>query len=631
MERHELETVIYEKEGPIARIILNRPEKANSQNSPMVWDVENSLKDAEADYAIKVVILKANGRGFCAGHDVGGPGPSFPEFAEAADAGHPWGGQATLFLWPVLHLWEFQKPTVAAVQGYCVGGGTYFALLNDIVVASDDAYFQMPLPQGLGFPGGETMVEPWVMMNFHQAYEYLYLSQTVDAEEAKRLGMVNRVVPRDQLDDTVELIAQQIAQAPLSVLMGIKAGVKRAWESMGMRVHLQSQLQLMQVVGHAGDVAAWRQENRDSGYGMAPRQVAARRAELAAEAAGARRARVTPDRSPMTVDLRGRSFVKELDFTADEILHLLGLARDLKAAKRGGYEREHLHGKNIALIFEKTSTRTRCAFEVAAHDQGAHVTYLGPEGTQIGHKESMKDTARVLGRMFDAIEYRGFSQEVVEELARYAGVPVYNGLTDDFHPTQMLADILTMREHAGKPLGDISFCYLGDAAFNTGNSLLIIGAMLGMDVRICAPKQLWPGPRLIQTAADLAAASGSRLTFTEDIDQGVLGADFLCTDVWLSMGQPASQWEERIEWLLPYQVNMSVISRTGNPHVKFMHCLPAFHNLDTTIGQQLHEAYGLDALEVTDEVFESPYSIVFDEAENRVHTIKAILVATLGG
>jgi ornithine carbamoyltransferase len=333
----------------------------------------------------------------------------------------------------------------------------------------------------------------------------------------------------------------------------------------------------------------------------------------------------------MSVDLRGRSFVKELDFTDEEILYLITLSRDLKAAKRDGYERQHLSGKNVALIFEKTSTRTRCAFEVAAHDQGAHVTYLGPEGTQLGHKESMKDTARVLGRMFDAIEYRGFSQEVVEELALHAGVPVYNGLTDEFHPTQMLADILTMHEHADKPLDQIAYCYLGDAAFNTGNSLLIIGATLGMDVRICAPRQLWPAPALIQKATELAGASGARLTFTEDVDQGVAGVDFLCTDVWLSMGQPTAQWQERIDWLLPYQVNMGVISRTGNPHVKFMHCLPAFHDLETTIGQQLHEAYGLKALEVTDEVFESPYSIVFDEAENRVHTIKALLVATLRG
>jgi enoyl-CoA hydratase/carnithine racemase len=291
MERRQLETVIYEKEPPVARIVLNRPESANAQNSPMVWDVENSLKDAEADFSIKVVVLKANGKGFCAGHDVGAGGPPpYPEFIEAAEAGHPWAGPATLFLWPVLHLWEFQKPTVSAVHGYCVGGGTYFALLNDIVVASDDAYFQMPLPQGLGFPGGETMIEPWVMMNFHRAYEYLYLSQTVDANEAHRLGMVNRVVRREDLDDTAELIAQQIAQAPLSVLMGIKAGVKRAWETMGMRVHIQSHLQVMQMVGKAGDVAAWRQENVDKGFGLSPRQVAARRAEAAAEAARAKRA-----------------------------------------------------------------------------------------------------------------------------------------------------------------------------------------------------------------------------------------------------------------------------------------------------------------------------------------------------
>jgi enoyl-CoA hydratase/carnithine racemase len=289
MERHELETVVYEKDGPIARIILNRPEKANSQNSAMVWDVENSLQDAEADYSIKVLIMKANGRGFCAGHDVSGPGPGpgYPEFVEAAEAGHPWGGPAKLFLWPTLHLWEFQKPTVAAVHGYCVGGGTYFALLNDIVVAAEDAYFQMPLPQGLGFPGGETMIEPWVTMNFHHTYEYLYLSETVDAREAYRLGMVNRVVPGDELDSTVELIAQQIAQAPLSVLMGIKAGVKRAWEGMGMRVHIQSHLQVMEAVGRAGDVAAWRQENVDKGYGASPRQVAARRADAAAAAAAA--------------------------------------------------------------------------------------------------------------------------------------------------------------------------------------------------------------------------------------------------------------------------------------------------------------------------------------------------------
>lgn len=297
MHRRELETVIYEKEGPVARIILNRPEKANAQNPNMVWDVEHCLDDAEADYGIKVVLLKANGRGFCAGHEVGGAsGPTYPEFTEAAGAGHPWSGQAKLFLWPVLHLWEFEKPTVAAVHGYCIGGGTFFALLNDIVVAAEDAYFQMPLPQGLGFPGGETMVEPWVMMNFHHAYEYLYLSQSIDAREAHRLGMVNRVVPRHDLDTTAEIIAEQIAQAPLSVLMGIKAGVKRAWEGMGMRVHIQSHLQMMQLVGHAGDVAEWRQENQEAGYGPAPRQVAARRQAIAEEIARSRT--VSTDSAP---------------------------------------------------------------------------------------------------------------------------------------------------------------------------------------------------------------------------------------------------------------------------------------------------------------------------------------------
>jgi enoyl-CoA hydratase len=283
MERRELETVVYEKDGPIARIILNRPERANAQNPAMVWDVENCLKDVEADYAIKVVIMKANGNGFCSGHDVGGAAPSYPEFTAATEAGQPWSGPATLFLWPVLHLWELQKPTVAAVHGYCIGGGTYYALLHDIVVASEEAYFQMPLPQGLGLPGGETMIEPWVMMNFHRAYEYLYLSKTIDAHEAHRIGMVNRVVPRDQLDETAEIIANQIAQAPLSVLMGIKAGVKRAWEGMGMRVHLESHLQMMQLVAGAGDVAAWRHENVEKGFGVAPRQVAARRAEAAAQ------------------------------------------------------------------------------------------------------------------------------------------------------------------------------------------------------------------------------------------------------------------------------------------------------------------------------------------------------------
>ena len=288
MERRELEAVIYEKDGPIARIILNRPEAANAQNPAMVWDVESCLKDAEEDYGIKVVILKANGRG-CSGHDLpSGPGgPQDEEFAAAKEAGHPWGGPSTLFLWPVLHLWEFRKPTVCAVNGYCVGGGTYFALLNDVVIAAEDAYFQMPLPQGLGFPGGETMIEPWVMMNFHRAYEYLYLSKTVDAAEAERLGMINRVVPAERLEEEAELVARQIAQAPLSVLMGIKAGVKQAWEGMGMRTHLQSQIAMMQLVGRADDVAAWRAENAELGLGPAPRKVARARAELAAEQAAA--------------------------------------------------------------------------------------------------------------------------------------------------------------------------------------------------------------------------------------------------------------------------------------------------------------------------------------------------------
>lgn len=287
MERKDLETVCYEKDGAIARIILNRPDKANAQNSAMVWDVENCLKDAEADYNVKVVVLKATGAGFCAGHDVPSA-MSFPEFVRAREAGHPWGGSDTLFLWPVLHLWEFTKPTVAAVHGYCLGGGTYFALLCDVVVAADDAYFQNPLPQGVGLPGAETMVEPWVFMNFHRAYEYLYLSQTLGADEALRFGLVNRVVPRADLDASTETIAQQIAEAPLSVLMGVKGGVKRAWETMGMRVHLQSQFHVMWPVSGAGDVAAWRQENAERGYGPLPRQVAAQRAEDAKRRAASR-------------------------------------------------------------------------------------------------------------------------------------------------------------------------------------------------------------------------------------------------------------------------------------------------------------------------------------------------------
>ena len=332
----------------------------------------------------------------------------------------------------------------------------------------------------------------------------------------------------------------------------------------------------------------------------------------------------------MPVNLRNRSFVKELDFTTEELMFLIQLSADLKRAKYGGFEEQRLTGKNIALIFEKTSTRTRCAFEVAAYDQGAHVTYLGPTGSQIGHKESMKDTARVLGRMFDAIEYRGFGQDVVEELARYAGVPVYNGLTDEFHPTQMLADMLTMREHSEKPLHAVSYCYLGDARFNTGNSLMVVGSKLGMDVRICAPEHLWPDAGLVKTAREVATDTGATLTLTSEIDDAVGGVDFLCTDVWVSMGEEASVWKERIELLSPYQVNMDLIERTGNPNVRFMHCLPAFHDRETKVGEQIFEEYGLEALEVTDDVFESRHSIVFDEAENRVHTIKAVMVATLG-
>jgi ornithine carbamoyltransferase len=332
----------------------------------------------------------------------------------------------------------------------------------------------------------------------------------------------------------------------------------------------------------------------------------------------------------MAFNLRNRSFVKELDFTPEELKFLLKLSADLKAAKYSGFERQRLKGKNIALIFEKTSTRTRCAFEVAAYDQGAHVTYLGPEGSQIGHKESMKDTARVLGRMFDGIEYRGFAQATVETLAEYAGVPVWNGLTDQFHPTQMLADFLTMIEHSDKPMGQIAYCYLGDARNNMGNSLMVMGCKIGMDVRICAPRSLWPADELIATCRQIAAETGARLTVTEDVDEGVKGVDYLHTDVWVSMGEAKEVWDERIKLLLPYQVNAKTVERTGNPNVKFMHCLPAFHNRETKVGAEIYEKSGLDGLEVTEEVFESPRSIVFDQAENRMHTIKAMMVATLG-
>ena len=332
----------------------------------------------------------------------------------------------------------------------------------------------------------------------------------------------------------------------------------------------------------------------------------------------------------MAFNLRNRSFVKELDFTPEELKFLLKLSADLKAAKYGGFEQPRLKGKNIALIFEKTSTRTRCAFEVAAYDQGAHVTYLGPSGSQIGHKESMKDTARVLGRMFDGIEYRGFGQELVEILAQYAGVPVWNGLTDEWHPTQMLADFLTMIEHSDKPVGQIAYCYLGDARFNMGNSLMVMGCKMGMDVRICAPASLWPAEELVATCREIAAETGARLLVTEDVDAGVKGVDFLHTDVWVSMGEAKEVWDERIKLLTPYQINMDVVKRTGNPKVKFMHCLPAFHNRETKVGEEIYQKSGMESLEVTDEVFESERSIVFDQAENRMHTIKAIMVATLG-
>jgi ornithine carbamoyltransferase len=332
----------------------------------------------------------------------------------------------------------------------------------------------------------------------------------------------------------------------------------------------------------------------------------------------------------MPVNLRGRNFLKELDFTADELKYLLRLSAELKAAKRAGYEQPRLTGKNIALIFEKSSTRTRCAFEVAAYDQGAHVTYLGPEGSQIGHKESMKDTARVLGRMYDAIEYRGFGQEIVEALGKYAGVPVYNGLTNEFHPTQMLADVLTMMENCPKPLEQIAYCYVGDARFNSGNSLMVIGCKLGMDVRLCAPQSLWPNAELISQCREIAAQTGARLTLTESVQEGVQGVDYIYTDVWVSMGEADSVWAERIKLLLPYQVNTQMMGASGNPQVKFMHCLPAFHDRNTKIGKQIYEKFGIEAMEVTDEVFESPASIVWDEAENRMHTIKAVMVATLG-
>ena len=332
----------------------------------------------------------------------------------------------------------------------------------------------------------------------------------------------------------------------------------------------------------------------------------------------------------MAFNLRNRNFLKLLDFTPKEIQYMLDLARDLKRAKYAGTEQPTLKGKNIALIFEKTSTRTRCAFEVAAYDQGAHVTYLGPSGSQIGVKESMKDTARVLGRMFDGIEYRGFDQATFEELAKYAGVPVWNGLTNEFHPTQILADFLTMSEHVDKPLHKVSYAYLGDARFNMGNSLMVGGVKMGMDVRIVAPKKLQPSKELIATCKEIAKETGATLTVTDNVDKGVKGCDFLYTDVWVSMGEPAEVWAERIKLLKPYQVNKETMEKTGNPKCKFMHCLPAYHNLETQVGRDVHKQFGMDGLEVTEDVFESENSIVFDEAENRMHTIKAVMVATLG-
>ena len=329
-------------------------------------------------------------------------------------------------------------------------------------------------------------------------------------------------------------------------------------------------------------------------------------------------------------NLQHRHFLKELDFSPGEWKSLLTLSAELKAAKRAGTEQAHLTGKNIALIFEKTSTRTRCAFEVAAYDQGAHVTYLGPTGTQLGQKESVKDTAHVLGRMYDAIEYRGFGQDRVEDLAGAAGVPVWNGLTNEWHPTQALCDMLTMREHVSKPDTQIAFAYCGDARYNMGNSLLVAGAMMGMDVRIVAPRALWNEDHVIKAAQDIAAGTGARITHTEDVAAGVNGVDYIYTDVWVSMGEPMEAWDERINQLLPYQVTMDLLGKTGNPEVKFMHCLPAFHDRNTEVGEQIFQRTGLAALEVTDEVFGSSHSIVFDQAENRLHTIKAIMVATLG-
>ena len=332
----------------------------------------------------------------------------------------------------------------------------------------------------------------------------------------------------------------------------------------------------------------------------------------------------------MAFNLRNRHFLKLLDFTPSEIKFLLDLSMDLKKARYAGIEQPRLKGKNIALIFEKASTRTRCAFETAAYDQGAHVTYLGPTGSQMGKKESMKDTARVLGRMYDGIEYRGFGQDLVEELAKYANVPVWNGLTNEFHPTQVLADFLTMMEHSDKPLSRVSFAYLGDARNNMGNSLLVGAAKMGMDFRSVAPKSVQPNKELVKEAKEIATQTGAKLKITDDLASGLKGCDFLYTDVWVSMGESEDVWKERIELLQPYQVNAAAMEKTGNPNVKFLHCLPAFHNRETVMGEEIYQKFGLEAMEVAEEVFESDASIVFDEAENRIHTIKAVMVATLG-
>src|SRR3954447_314157 len=328
--------------------------------------------------------------------------------------------------------------------------------------------------------------------------------------------------------------------------------------------------------------------------------------------------------------LKGRNFLKELDYSPDEIRYLIDLAGSLKADKRAGREVEQLRQKEICLIFEKTSTRTRCSFEVAAYDQGAHVTYLDPQSSQMGHKETIKDAARVLGRLYDAIEYRGFDQDIVQVLAEFAGVPVFNGLTDEFHPTQILADILTMREHSAKPTEQIAYAFLGDARNNMGNSLLVGGALLGMDVRLVGPRDRWPEDELVEESREIAQRTGARITLTDSVEEGVAAADFLYTDVWVSMGEPKDVWTERIRLLRPYQVDAAAMAATGNPDTKFMHCLPAFHNAETKVGQQMLADHGISEMEVTDEVFESPASIVFDQAENRMHTIKAVLVATIG-